>query len=88
MKDIKFEVVEKVSMLRMKARDLKRISKFESISPPSVFIGSKLKYPLVNVGILSPLEKVDDASIFDDAKTWANKNYSIPQVNWSSGKFT
>ncbi len=80
MKDIKFEVVEKVSMLRMKARDLKRISKFESISPPSVFIGSKLKYPLVNVGILSPLEKVDDASIFDDAKTWANKNYSIPQV--------
>jgi DNA repair protein NreA len=80
MKDLKFEVVEKISALRMKARDLKRISKFESISPPSVFIGSKLKYPLVNVGILSPIEKVDDASIFDDAKTWAKDNYSIPQV--------
>lgn len=80
MKDIKFEVVEKVSQLRMKARDLGRISKFESISPPSIFIGSKLKYPNVNVGILSPLERVDDASIFDDAKIWAKENYSIPQV--------
>ncbi len=80
MKDLKFEVVEKLSTLRMKARDLKRISKFESISPPSVFIGSKLKYPTVNVGILSPIEKVDDAGIFDDAKTWAKDNYSIPQV--------
>jgi len=32
-------------------------SRLESNSPPSIFIGSKLKYPLVNVGIIKPLEK-------------------------------
>jgi len=64
----------------MKARDLGRISKFESISPPSVFIGSKLKYPNVNVGILSPIDKVDDAGIFDDMKKWAKDDFSISDV--------
>lgn len=80
MDNLKFEAVEKVSQLRMKARDISRLSKFESISPPSVFIGSKLKYPLVNIGILSPIEKVDDASIFDDAKSWAKNEFSINDV--------
>ena len=80
MQDLKFEVVDKVSTLRMKARDLGRISKFESISPPSVFIGSKLRYPNVNVGILSPIDKVDDAGIFDDMQKWAKEDFSIPDV--------
>ncbi len=80
MKDIKFEVVDKTSQLRMKARDLGRISKFESISPPSVFVGSKLKYPNVNVGILSPIDRVDDAGIFDDMQMWARENFSISDV--------
>ena len=80
MQDLKFEVVDKTSQLRMKARDLGRISKFESISPPSVFIGSKLKYPNVNVGILSPIDRVDDAGLFDDVQKWAREDFSIPDV--------
>jgi DNA repair protein NreA len=80
MKDLKFEVVDKTSQLRMKARDLGRISKFESISPPSVFIGSKLKYPNVNVGILSPIDRVDDAGIFDDMQKWAREGFSISDI--------
>ena len=51
-----------------------------SFSPPSVFIGSKLKYPEVNVGILSPLEKDENARIYDDAKYWAENNFEINQI--------
>jgi hypothetical protein len=39
-----------------------------------------MKYPIVNVGILSPLEKDEDAWIYDDAKTWAKDNFSIRDV--------
>ena len=77
---MKFEVVDKTSQLRMKAKNLGRISKFEGISPPTIFIGSKLKYPNVNVGILSPISKVDDAGIFDDMKKWAKEDFSISDV--------
>lgn len=80
MENIKFEAVKKISEIGFRSRDIKRVSKLDSNSPPSVFIGSKLKYPLVNVGILSPLEKQDDVSVYDDAKYWANNNLQIQQV--------
>jgi len=80
MKDIKFEVMKKVADTNFKFKDLKSISKIDSISPPSVFIGSKLKYPLVNVGILSPLEKDENAWVYDDAKYWAEQDFQIEDV--------
>ena len=80
MENIKFEVVSKITKNMFKSENLKRISKFESISPPSVFIGSKLRYPLVNVGILSPLEKEENAWVYDDAKYWAKEDFSISDV--------
>jgi DNA repair protein NreA len=80
MKPLKFEVVDKISKLGYKARDLRNISRFEGVSPPSVFVGSKLKYPKVNVGILSPIEKVDDVGLFDDMKRWAKEDFSISDV--------
>ena len=49
-------------------------------SPPQVFIGSKLKYPAVNVGILSPPDKVDDAWMYDAQKYWAENNFDIPTI--------
>jgi len=79
MSDIKFEVIRKISELGFKYKNL-NISKLDSNSPPSVFIGSKLKYPLVNVGILSPLERDEDAWVYDDAKYWANNNFEIRDV--------
>ena len=80
MEDIRFEVIKKIADVRFKYRDLGKISKLDSNSPPSVFIGSKLRYPLVNVGILSPLEKDENAWIYDDAKYWAEKNFTINDV--------
>jgi len=80
MGDIRFEVVKKIAETKFKYKDLGKISKFSSNSPPSVFIGSKLKYPLVNVGILSPLERDEDAWVYDDAKYWAENNFTINEV--------
>ena len=80
MGDLKFEAVKKVSDIGFKIKDLSKISKIDSISPPSVFIGSKLRYPLVNVGILSPLQKDEDAWLYDDAKYWAERDFGIREV--------
>lgn len=80
MKDIKFEIIKKLAETSFKFKNIKNISKLDSSSPPSVFIGSKLKYPLVNVGILSPLERDRDAWIYDDAKYWAKNNFQINHV--------
>lgn len=78
--DIKFEVLKKNSSVNFKFKDLGKISKIDGVSPPSVFIGSKLKYPEMNVGILSPLQREEEAWIYDDAKFWAEKNLSIEEV--------
>jgi len=78
--NIKFEVIKKISEIGFKYKNLRNISKLDSNSPPSVFIGSKLKYPLVNVGILSPLERQDNAWVYDDAKYWANNDFQINDV--------
>jgi len=80
MDNIKFEIIKKISEHSFKYKDIRNISKLDSNSPPSVFIGSKLKYPLVNVGILSPLEKEDNAWVYDDAKYWAENNFQIDDV--------
>lgn len=80
MQDIKFSVIKKITETNFKFKNLGSISKIDSISPPSVFIGSKLKYPLVNVGILSPLERDDNAWVYDNAKYWANNNFQINDV--------
>ncbi|MEJ2267529.1 MAG: hypothetical protein P8X70_00435 [Nanoarchaeota archaeon] len=80
MKNIKFEIIKKISEARFKTKNFKNISKLDSNSPPSVFIGSKLKYPLVNVGILSPLERDEDSWVYDDAKYWAENDFQIRDV--------
>lgn len=77
---IKFEAIRKTADVGFKIKDFSQISKVDSISPPSVFIGSKLKYPLVNVGILSPLNKDENSWLYDDAKYWADNNLNIEEV--------
>lgn len=80
MQDIRFSVIKKIAETNFKYKELGHISKLDSTSPPSVFIGSKLKYPLVNVGILSPLERDDNAWVYDNEKYWANNNFQINDV--------
>jgi len=78
--DIKFEVIRKIAETNFKYKNLDKISELNTNSPPSVFIGSKLRYPLVNVGILSPLERDEDAWVYDDARYWAKHDFSIKDV--------
>jgi DNA repair protein NreA len=80
MEDIRFEVIKKISQFGFRNRNLRDISKLDSNSPPSIFIGSKLKYPNVNIGILSPLEREENVWVYDDAKYWANNNFQIADV--------
>lgn len=77
--DIKFEIIKKISETNFKYKNL-NVSKLESNSPPTVFVGSQLRYPLVNVGILSPLEREENAWIYDDEKYWAENNFGISDV--------
>ena len=77
---IKFETIKKVSETKFKFKDLKNITSLDSNSPPSVFVGSKLKYPNVNVGILSPLEREENAWMYDAEKHWANENFQVGEV--------
>ncbi len=80
MSEIKFQIIKKIYETGIRCKNLKDISKFDSNSPPSVFIGSKLKYPLVNVGILSPLAWDENSWVYDDAKYWAENDFGIKEV--------
>ncbi|MDA3836538.1 MAG: hypothetical protein PF542_02855 [Nanoarchaeota archaeon] len=78
--NLKFGKIERIGKTDFQTRDMSKISKFESISPPSVFIGSKLQYPLVNVGILSPVGDEENASQYEDCEGWAKNDVSIRDV--------
>ncbi len=80
MSDVKFEVIRKIAEVKFKYKNLGEISRVDSISPPSVFIGSGLKYPQVNVGILSPIEKDKNAWLYDDERYWAENDFEIKEV--------
>jgi len=80
MQNIKFEVIKKIVDTKFKVKDISSISKLDSNSPPSIFIGSKLRYPNVNVGILSPLERDENAWLYDDVKFWSENNFQIEDV--------
>jgi hypothetical protein len=53
---------------------------FFSNSPPSIFIGSKLAYPNVNVGILAPPERVENASFYDAENVWPTIPLTINDI--------
>ncbi len=80
MEKIKFEVMSKIAKTNFKTVNIKKLSKIDTISPPSVFVGSKLRYPNVNVGILSPLEKEENAWIFDAPHYWAKEDFQVGDV--------
>ena len=80
MENIKFEVIKKLAETNFKIKNISSISKLDSNSPPSVFIGSKLQYPLMNVGILSPLERDENAWLYSDEKYWAKNDFGINDV--------
>ena len=64
---------------RIKIKELLK-ENLDSISPPTVFIGSKLQYPKVNVGILSPIKVEQEPSIYDNPYYWYKNKFNIQQV--------
>ena len=53
---------------------------FFGSSPPTIFIGSKLQYPNVNVGILSPPEETEDAWVHDAQTFWPQTDFTIKDI--------
>ncbi len=80
MEDVRFSVIKKIADTNFKYKNIQHISRIDTTSPPSVFIGSKLRYPQVNVGILSPLEHDEEAWLYASEKYWANNNFQINDV--------
>ena len=62
-----------------KTRKLEELD-FLSNSPPSVFIGSKLNYPNVNVGILTPSQPLKHVNLLNNSNEWTNMDLSIKQI--------
>ncbi|MFC1727947.1 hypothetical protein ACFLZ7_00600 [Nanoarchaeota archaeon] len=48
-------------------------------SAPSVFVG-RFGYPKINLGLLSPGEIVEDASLYDDPRRWAEEKFELQKV--------
>lgn len=53
---------------------------FSGTTPPSIFIGSKLEYPNLNVGILSPINVEEKPSNYDDPKYWYSNKLPIDKI--------
>lgn len=53
---------------------------FNSDSPPQIFVGSGLKYPSVNVGIMAPPVPVEDSWVYNSPNYWTEQGYSIKQI--------
>lgn len=70
-----------LAKLRTRVREI-NVSKqeFEGSSPPTVFIGSKLTYPAVNVGIMSLPEVKEEAWIYDSPNYWSEQNLKSKEI--------
>ena len=64
----------------MKSKDLGKGETFEGSSPPAIFIGSKLSYPKVNVGVLSSTSLNPYSWIFNSPNHWTKEGMSISQI--------
>ena len=65
------------SMARFKVQP--RLRESFSGSSPAPFVG-RFGYPFVNVGILSPPEKTEDAWLYDAPRHWAEQSFQIPRI--------
>ncbi|MBI2629698.1 hypothetical protein HYW76_01225 [Candidatus Pacearchaeota archaeon] len=76
------EVCSILSKFRMNVRELNQNLKqeFDGSSPPSVFIGSKLDYPNVNVGVMSLPSIKQNAWIYDSPNFWSKENLLAERI--------
>ncbi len=70
-----------LAKLRIEIRDLNSLKQeFQGSSPPTVFIGSKLTYPAVNVGVMSLPEIKEDAWLYDSPNYWSQEEINSRQI--------
>jgi len=71
-----------LAKFKIKTRELDNPLKqeFQGSSPPTVFIGSKLTYPAVNVGIMSLPEIKEDAWLYDSPNYWSKQDIKSEQI--------
>ena len=71
-----------LAKIKIQVRDMSNPLKqeFEGSSPPTVFIGSKLKYPIVNVGVMSLPEIKEDAWLYDAPNYWSQEEIDSRQI--------
>src|SRR3989344_7891792 len=72
-------ILSQNSVLFSKINEMNKQDFFGS-SPPTIFVGSKLKYPNVNVGILSPPEETKDAWLYDAQTYWPGTDFTIRDI--------
>ena len=65
------------NLIRTKIKDIKD---FSGTSPPQIFIGSKLTYPKVNVGVLSPPVQTENAWMYADQEYWTKNKIDIQSI--------
>ncbi|MBU2639941.1 MAG: hypothetical protein KKG75_04530 [Nanoarchaeota archaeon] len=59
-------------------KDLKK--EFYGASPPTVFVGSKLTYPNVNIGVMSVPDLKENAKIYDSPNYWSENEIKSEQI--------
>ena len=71
-----------LAKLRIEVREIDSSLKqeFQGSSPPTIFIGSKLEYPTVNVGIMSLPEIKKNAWLYDSPDFWSKENLDSKQI--------
>lgn len=75
----KWDVTDsKYGFRSVEIKDLKQ--EFQGASPPTIFIGSKLTYPNVNVGIMSVPDLKKNAKLYDSPNYWSEKNINVHQI--------
>ncbi len=67
----------KAKTVQIDSKDLKQ--EFYGSSPPSIFIGSKLTYPAVNVGIMSVPDE-EDAWAYNSPNFWTKEGINSEQI--------
>ncbi len=68
-----------LSRLDTKTKKLTK-KEFEGSSPPTVFIGSKLPYPKVNIGIMTLSERRFNTWIYDAPNYWSRKGFDNNKI--------
>jgi len=72
------ELLFKPIFLKFKTKNIDK--NFQGTTPPTVFIGSKLTYPQMNVGILSPLSKEENPSNYDNPSLWYQSKIPVNKI--------